>query len=105
MNSYNDRPSTNSPVGLDLYLWLNYRTFTLKRPLTLTWRQLFSQFGADPLKVDKHGSVSMFRAACLRELKKIKRAWPGLHYGTVTGGVSGRPAPRIPPAQLRLIND
>ena len=95
-----------SSVGLDLYLWLNYRTFTLKRPLTLTWRQLFSQFGADPLKVDKHGSVSMFRAACLRELKKIKRAWPGLHYGTVTGGLVISPSPpRIPPAQLRLIND
>ena len=95
-----------SPVGLDLYLWLNYRTFTLKRPLKLTWRQLFSQFGADPLKVNKHGSVSMFRAACLRELKKINRAWPGLHYGTVTGGLVISPSPpRIPPAQLRLIND
>ena len=51
-----------SSLGLDLYLWLNYRTFTLKTPLTLTWRQLFRQFGADPLKVSKHGSVSMFRA-------------------------------------------
>ena len=52
-----------SSLGLDLYLWLNYRTFTLKTPLTLTWRQLFRQFGADPLKVSQHGSVSMFRAA------------------------------------------
>ena len=27
-----------SPLGLDLYLWLTYRTFALKRPLRLTWR-------------------------------------------------------------------
>ena len=32
-------------LGLDLYLWLTYRTFALKRPLRLTWRQLYRQFG------------------------------------------------------------
>ena len=30
-----------SPLGLDLYFWLVYRTFTLKAPLTLSWRQLY----------------------------------------------------------------
>ena len=100
------RSLKRSPLGLDLYFWLVYRTFTLKAPLTLSWKQLYRQFGADPLKVSNHGSVSMFRAACLRELKKIKRAWPKLHYGTVTGGLIISPSPpRIPPAQLRLISD
>ena len=27
-----------SPLGLDLYLWLVYRTFPLRAPLRLTWR-------------------------------------------------------------------
>ena len=27
-----------SSLGLDLYLWLVYRTFTLRAPLRLTWR-------------------------------------------------------------------
>ena len=27
-------------LGLDLYLWLTYRTFTLKRPLRITWKQV-----------------------------------------------------------------
>ena len=68
--------------------------------------QLYRQFGADPAKASQHGSVSMFRAACLRELKKINRTWPGLNYGTVTGGLVVSPsAPRIPPAQLRLISN
>ena len=26
-------------LGLDLYLWLSYRTFALRAPLRLTWRQ------------------------------------------------------------------
>ena len=30
-----------SPLGLDLYLWLTYKTFALKRPLCLTWPKLY----------------------------------------------------------------
>ena len=37
-----------SPLGLDLYLWLTYRTFGLTRPLRLTWTQLYRQFGVAP---------------------------------------------------------
>ena len=37
-----------SPLGLDLYLWLVYRTFALRAPLRLTWRQVYHQFGAHP---------------------------------------------------------
>ena len=95
-----------SPLGLDLYLWLTYRTFRLKTPLTLAWKQLYRQFGADPAKAGEKFTVRNFRADCLRELKKIKRAWPGLHYHTVTGGLVLSPsAPRIPPAQLHLISE
>ena len=95
-----------SPLGLDLYFWLVYRTFTLKAPLTLSWKQLFRQFGADPAKVGKHSTVNRFRSDCLRELKKIKRAWPNLHYATVTGGLVLSPSPpRIQPAQLQLIGE
>ena len=42
------RAMKRSPLGLDLYLWLTYRPFALKRPLRLTWRQLYRQFGAGP---------------------------------------------------------
>ena len=95
-----------SPLGLDLYLWSTYRTFRLKHPLTLSWRQLYRQFGVDPAKAGEKFTVRNFRSDCLRELKKIKRAWPGLHYHTVTGGLVLSPsAPRIPPAPLRLISE
>ena len=98
------RAMKRSSLGLDLYLWLTYRTFTLRMPITLSWRQLFRQFAADPAKAGKRGSVSRFRGEILRELKKIKIVWPDLHYHTVTGGLVISPSPpRIPPAQLRLI--
>ena len=35
-------------LGLDLYLWLTYRMFTLRAPLRLTWRHLYRQFGLHP---------------------------------------------------------
>ena len=84
-----------SPLGLDLYLWLTYRTFNLKTPLCLSWRQLYRQFGADPARVTagRVCDASRFRAGCLRELKKINRAWPDLHYHTVTGGLVIEPSP------------
>ena len=97
------RALKRSPLGLDLYFWLVYKTFTLHQPLTLSWRQLYRQFGASPA----HGGpayINSFRRSVLREFKKIKRAWPGLGYRTVTGGLVIEPSPpRIAPAQLRLM--
>ena len=72
-------------LGLDLYLWLTYRMFTLKRPLRLTWRQMYQQFGVDPAQASKNQTVQNFRYKVLRELKKIKLAWPELNYSTARG--------------------
>ena len=92
-----------SPLGLDLYLWLTYRMFALKRPLRLTWRQLYRQFGVNQAKASKVAQQA-FRRDCLRELKKIKIAWPDLHYTTAKGALILSPSPpRIPPSQLRLV--
>ena len=49
-------------------------------------------------------SVDTFRTDCLRELKKIKMAWPDLHYSTPKGVLLLSPSPpRIAPSQLRLV--
>ena len=74
-----------SPLGLDLYLWLVYRTFPLRAPQRLTWRQVYRQFGVEPDKANDRVTVDNFRKDCLRELKKIKLAWPGLNYSTAPG--------------------
>ena len=77
-----------------------YRAFSLKRPLRLSWKQLYRQFGVDPDNgVDKR-TVDYFRTHCLRELKKIKAAWPELNYATAKGVLILSPSkPAIPQEQ------
>ena len=87
-----------SPLGLDLYLWLVYRTFALRAPLRLTWRLLYSQFGAHPDKASDRVTVRNFQRKAIRELKKIKLAWPGLNYSTAPGVLILHPStPKIAP--------
>ena len=74
-----------STLGLDLYLWAVYRTFSLTRPQRLSWKQLYRQFGVDPSRASDNVTVQRFRKSCLRELKKIKLAWPELNYTTAKG--------------------
>ena len=95
-----------SSLGLDLYLWLTYRTFALRAPQRLTWQQLYRQFGAHPAKASDNNTVQAFRYKVLRELKKIKLAWPGLNYATAPGVLILHPStPAIPPSPepLRLV--
>ena len=93
-----------SSLGLDLYLWLVYRTFTLRAPLRLTWRHLYRQFGADPTQAGNKNIVNAFRTKCLRELKKIKLAWLGLNYATAPGVLILSPSvPSIPPSNQRQL--
>ena len=89
-------------LGLDLYLWVAYRTFALTNPLRLSWRQLYRQFGVDPANAGDNQTVQSFRRKVLRELKKIKIAWPSLNYGTAPGVLILSPStPAITPAEQR----
>ena len=88
-----------SSLGLDLYLWLTYRTFSLTQPLALTWKQLYIQHGPFPEKAGDNVTVQNFRKKCLRELKKIKLAWPDLHYTTERGRLILHPTPPQIPAK------
>ena len=72
-------------LGLDLYLWLVYRIFALRAPQRLTWKQLYQQFGPNPNSAATHDAVQNFRRRILREMKKIKLAWPELNYSTAPG--------------------
>ena len=87
-----------SPLGLDLYLWLVYRTFALRVPQRITWRQVYRQFGAHPDNAHDKKTIQNFRIKVLRELKKIKLAWTGLNYATAPGCLILHPStPAIAP--------
>ena len=88
-----------SPLGLDLYLWLTYRIFALTTPQRLTWRQVYRQFGVDPARASDRVTVRNFQRKVLRELKKIKLAWPDFNYTTAPGVLILYPsAPHISPS-------
>ena len=88
-----------SSLGLDLYLWLVYRTFALRAPLRLSWRQVYRQFGVDPARARDRVTVRNFQREVMRELKKIKLAWPSLNYATAPGVLILHPStPAIAPS-------
>ena len=97
-----------SPLGLDLYMWLVYRTFNLDASLRLSWPTLYRQFGVEPSRSSNNRTVQDFRKDCLRELTKIKVAWPRLQYQIErgrrhkkTGALVLLPStPQIPPLKL-----
>ena len=86
-----------SSLGFDLYLWLSYKTFSLfsqsKKPERLSWERLYRQFGVDPGTVDDSYVIQNFRKDVLRELTKLKLAWPAFTYATPKGCLEIRPCP------------
>ena len=79
-------------LGLDLYLWLTYRTFTLRSPLRLTWQQVYSQFGANPDNAHNKKTIQNFRRPGTPRVEEDQAglAGPELHDG------SGRADPACP---------
>ena len=89
-----------SPLGLDLYMWLTYRLFGLSSPCWVSWQQIYQQFGLNPAKVTTR-TVDNFRTDVLRELGKLKEAWPALDYRLPRGRLELHPTPSlIPPQRL-----
>lgn len=92
-----------SSLGLDLYMWLSYKTFSLltatgSKAQRLSWHQLYIQFGKDPAAASEKGTVDNFRTDALRELRKLKLCWPTLDYKTPKGFLEIRGCmPSIPP--------
>ena len=85
-------------------MWLVYRTFVLTHPLRLSWTSLYSQFGSDPAQAGDPNTVQNFRRKILRELKKIKTAWPDLKYKTGKGVLILSPsATPIAPKRVQLL--
>ena len=94
-------------LGLDLYQWINYRTFGLNRPVQISWNQLYQQFGEDPSNAERGRSVvGDWRKKAIRHLKRIKVAWPGLDYTTPKGALVLLPTttPSVPPRKLQLLS-
>ena len=61
---------------------------------------MYRQFGLHPANASDKNIVNRFRTHALRELKKIKLAWPELNYSTAPGVLILHPSTRaIPPSE------
>ena len=99
------RAMKRSPLGLDLYLWLTYRTFAFKRPLRLTWPLLYRQFGVDPARANDKATVSRLpRGLSARVEKNHSTRGRTCTIGRSRGRYVLSPSPpAIAPSKLRLV--
>ena len=74
-----------SPLGLDLYLWRVYRTFALRASAAAHLAAPVQPVRSAPDNAHDKNIVNAFLRKVLRELKKIKMAWPDLSYSTAKG--------------------
>lgn len=77
------RAIKNSPMALDLYAWMNYRTFTLgsNAEQFIPWRSLVQQLGAD------YADLEDFRKKAKGAIKKVTTVSPGIHVEFADGGL------------------
>ena len=100
------KATRRSSLGLDLYMWLSYKTYTLYRhgreSEQLPWDRLYRQFGATPERADDKYVIRDFRKDVLRELQKLKLCWPELDTATVKGGIDIKACPPQVTAALEI---
>ena len=77
-----------SPMALDLYAWMNYRTFTIQNKPAgqfVPWRGLMQQLGSN------YSDLRDFRKYTKAAIQRIKTVAPGLQCEFVDGGILLRP--------------
>lgn len=79
-----------SPLALDLYVWLSHRLFYLPKPTTVPSELLQAQFGGAASRRPRD-----FRGDLVRHLAKIKQIWPELEADVTRSGLYLRPCPGV----------
>jgi len=70
-----------SPLALDIYIWLTFRTSYLKSGTVITWEQLQNQFGAE------YGRARAFKEAFMESIRKVQLVYPGANITTINAGI------------------
>ena len=74
-----------SPLAIDIYLWLTYRSSYLRKPTEISWAQLQQQFGAG-YAANPRGRTN-FQQAFKRELGRVLALYHGANIALEHGRV------------------
>lgn len=85
----------NSPVALDVYLWLSYRLPVLERETPISWSALHRQFGHGI------GIMRFFKRPFAENLELARSVYPAASFTLTEHGIVLRPSP--PPRRQKLI--
>lgn len=80
------RALAGSPMRLDMYTWLVYRLFSLRRPSTVSWNQLANQFGSD------YAVQRQFKAAFEKNLREVRILYPQANLAVMKSGLRLMPS-------------
>jgi len=80
-----------SPMRLDIYSWLTWRMFSVKRPTQIPWEYLKAQFGAGYAE-DAQG-LRDFKKAFLEALQAVQLFYREAKVVPTAGALSLRPSP------------
>jgi len=80
-----------SPLALDIYIWLTHRMSYLSKRTTIPWVSLSGQFGAGYAQTDQ--GLRDFKRAFLRELKNVVALYPEAKLSATRNGLVLYPSP------------
>lgn len=69
----------NSPLGLDLYMFIAWRTFKLDKPVYVSWENLQEQLGG------QYHDIKFFARDCRNHIRKIQAIRPDLNVSFIRG--------------------
>jgi hypothetical protein len=85
------RALRQSPLALDIYVWLTHRMSYLSKRTTIPWISLSGQFGAGYAVTDQ--GLRDFKRAFLRELKHVLIIYPAARVSDSRNGLVLYPSP------------
>jgi hypothetical protein len=76
----------NSPLGLDLYMFIAWRTFKLEKPAVISWKSLQEQLGG------QYSNTYDFSKKCRFHINRIKAIRPDLNVTFINGRLCLKPS-------------
>ena len=76
----------NSPIGLDLYMFITWRVFKINKPVLISWQSLQQQLGG------QYCDLKVFSRDCRTHIKRIQALRPDLNIDFVKGRLWLKPS-------------